>query len=80
MLLSLDSGPKKIRNVESKHQLTSGQRAALKGHSGQQCVSLTCFTVENALDKKLKSQRPKAKGTENKFALVAKLYWGKKKN
>lgn len=46
-----------VRKVESQHPPTSGQRAGLKRHSGQQCIGLTCqesCCVENAVERKFR--------------------------
>lgn len=55
-----------VRNVESQHPPTFGQRAALKRRSCQQCMGLTCqesHCVENAVERKL---RKGANQTEKK--------------
>lgn len=72
-LFSMESGrfgPKKktVGKVESQHPPTSGQRAALKRHSGHQCMGLTCqesHCVENAVERKLREAK-EAKQPERK--------------
>lgn len=62
-------GPKKTPKKQSeRHPPTSGQRAALKRHSGQQCMGLTCQEsrcVENAVEGKLSGAK-EAKQPERK--------------